>query len=251
LQLTFEHNLAELRASIAAAARAVGRDPAEITLLAVTKAVPAAFCAAWARLGLVDLGENRAEDLHAKALELARLGLEPRWHFVGHLQRNKARDVVRDAHVIHSIDSMRLLETVARIAEDERRIPRIYVQVKLSTEATKSGLDPRDLAAVLARAAALGSVRLEGLMTMAPLLADELAQRAAAETVFRELARLAELHAHAFTEAPRLSMGMSDDFEAAIRAGSHVVRIGSRLHAGLTVSAAASAARPNPRDPAP
>jgi uncharacterized pyridoxal phosphate-containing UPF0001 family protein len=159
LQTTLETNLARVRGRIAAAARAAGRQPGEIELVAVTKAVSADAALGLLRAGLIDLGESRADVLEAKATRIAAEGLRAgsavRWHFIGHLQRNKARRVVELADVIHSVDSLRLLETVARIAEDVGRFPEVYLQVKLHPEETKSGLDPDALPEVLAAARAL------------------------------------------------------------------------------------------------
>jgi pyridoxal phosphate enzyme (YggS family) len=228
---TLETNLARLRGRIEAAARAAGRGPVE--LVAVTKSVDPGLAADLVRAGQADLGESRAAELEAKARELARQGLEARWHFVGHLQRNKARSVVERCDVIHSIDSLRLLETVARIADDVGRFPQVFLQVKLHPEETKSGMQPEEAAEALAAARELSAVHLAGLMTIAPLVEhDEPRRLALARAVFAGLARLARELAVA-GETLRLSMGMSDDFELAIAEGSDCVRVGSALFQGL------------------
>jgi pyridoxal phosphate enzyme (YggS family) len=231
---TLESNLAAVRARIGKAARAAGRSESEIELVAVTKSVDVSLAAALVRAGQADLGESRADDLAAKAAGLRREGLAARWHFVGHLQRNKAARVVPLCDVLHSIDSLRLLETVARIADDVGRFPKVFLQVKLHPEETKSGLDPTALPEVLAAARATPAVRLAGLMTLAPLAREDAVRAAAlARTVFADLARLARELALP-GERLRLSMGMSDDFELAIAAGSDCVRVGSALFAGLS-----------------
>ncbi len=220
---------------IAAAARRAGRDPAAVRLVAVTKSVPSSVAADLVRLGLADLGENRADLLEAKVADLAGLGLEPRWHFVGHLQRNKARAVARHAALVHSVDSERLLDTLDRLAGEFGRELEVLAQVKLTDEAAKSGLDPRELAAFLARAGAAKNVRVVGLMAMGPLAEDSAAQRERARMVFRRAAELAREHAADFARAPELSIGMSDDFEIAVEEGATLVRVGSRLYEGLTI----------------
>ncbi len=233
LQNNLETNLARVRERIEAASLVARRQPREIELVAVTKSVDAARAQDLVRAGQLDLGESRAGDLVAKARSLQGAGLQARWHFIGHLQRNKAGAVVEVADVIHSIDSLRLLETVARIAEDVGRFMKVFLQVKLHPEETKSGLLPDALPEALAAARALRSVHLEGLMTIAPLVEqDEPLRVELARSVFARLARLRD-DLSAPGERLRLSMGMSDDFELAIEAGSDCVRVGSALFEGL------------------
>lgn len=242
LHKTLEGNLTRVRGRIAEAARRAGRPADDVQILAVTKTRRVEVAAELARLGQLDLGENRAEDLVEKVDWFRAHGLVARWHFIGHVQRNKARRVVENADVIHSVDSLRLLEALERIAEETRRSPEIYLQVKLHPEDTKSGFDPSEVEAALVRARASRSVRVVGLMTMAPLVEhDEVRRIELARAVFTRLAQLArELDARALDEHSqaratlRLSMGMSDDLEIAVEAGSHCVRVGSALFEGLS-----------------
>jgi hypothetical protein len=166
-------------------------------------------------------------------------GQKPRWHMIGHLQRNKVRRTVRLADTIHSIDSERLLEDVDRVAVEEGRTPELYLQVKLADEAAKSGLRP-DAVVQLVERASLRAARLVGLMTIAPLVTEvkssagtdvlDVQLHAASETFDALAALAAELPTSAFVgERPQLSMGMSTDFEQAVAAGSDVVRVGSAL----------------------
>ena len=234
-----ETNLASVRSRIAAAALRAGRGADSIALVAVTKSVAPAVAAQLCRLGQRDLGESRVSELERKDDHLRALGLEPRWHFVGHLQGNKVRRVVARAAAIHSIDSLRLLEAVDRVAENLEARPQVWIQVKLTDEPAKSGLDPREVPGLVARAATLEHVSLAGLMTLAPLVgASE--RDTAARDVFRRLARLARevaqerLMGDAWKLGTmRTSMGMSGDFETAIEEGSDLVRIGSLLFEGL------------------
>ena len=232
-------NLDAVRARIAAACAAAGRDPADVQLLAVTKAAPPELTAALRDLGVVDLGENRLPGFDAKLAHFAATGRAARWHYVGHVQRNKARRVVERADVLHAVDSARLLEAVLRHADELGRRPDLYLQVKVTAEDAKGGLDPAELAPVIARAAgaaAAGGPRLLGLMAMAPLCpgADEPARRTAARAAFDAVAALAAEHAAAFPGGrPALSLGMTGDLEEAVAAGSTCVRVGSALFAGL------------------
>lgn len=238
-------NLAAVRARLARAAARSGRDPGTVTLVAVTKGTSAARAAELAQLGELDLGENRATELADKVAALAAAGLAPRWHFIGHVQRNKARRVCEVAHAIHSLDSLPLLATFARLADELGRDVHAFVEVKTSTEASKTGLAPAALPAFLDAAQAFPRVRLLGLMTMPPLAGEGSARDAAARAAFQTLAVLArDLEKRSETARVfasgrvRLSMGMSSDFEIAIEEGSDVVRVGSALFAGLERSAA-------------
>jgi pyridoxal phosphate enzyme (YggS family) len=223
-------NLARVRGRIEEAARAAGRDPGSVRLLAVTKQVEPEEARALVELGCVDLGENRVPELERKAAAFEASGTTARWHFIGHLQRNKARRVARLAHAIHSVDSERLFDLLQRLAADEGLRPSIYLQVKLADEEAKGGLAPAALPALVERARG-GGLPLLGLMTMAPLLEDPVAARAEARRTFEALRDLARaLPAEAFVEGrPLLSMGMSTDLEEAVAAGADVVRIGSAL----------------------
>jgi len=228
-------NRTRLLARLASAALAAGRDPADVELVAVTKSVPAETAMALFDLGCQDLGENRADALvetHATFLATGRIA---RWHFIGHLQRNKVRRVLRVAHAIHSVDSLALYETLARCAREERRFPGLYLQLKLAAESAKGGLAVELLPELLARAVG-GPLPLLGLMTMAPLHAEPERARREARAVFERLAALATtLAPSAFVGGRvRLSMGMSQDFEEAVRAGATTVRIGSQLFEGTS-----------------
>jgi pyridoxal phosphate enzyme (YggS family) len=216
-QLT--QRLAAVRARIAVACDRSGRDPAEVQLVGVSKthgldAVREALDA-----GLVDLGENRAQELVPKAEDAASAGLTPRWHFIGQLQRNKVRQVLPHISVLHSLDSERLLREIERRTESAHRLD-CYVEVNVAGEQQKHGLAPSDLAPVLQAAARSEAVLLRGLMTVAPLTADAEEVR----PVFRELAALAAAHG-----LEGLSMGMTDDFEVAIEEGATLVRVGRAI----------------------
>lgn len=241
-----ESNLRRLRQRIAQAALRDGREAGDVALLAVTKSVPPKVAAEAFDLGLSDLGESRCDGLERKSEYFEQQGLVARWHFIGHLQRNKARRVVACAAVIHSVDSTALMETVDQAARDLEKRVEIYLQVKLSPEPMKSGVAPEDLPALIEAALSKKHLVLAGLMTMAPLSQPldrdihgdglEMERTRAARGVFARLAGLAhEIEtrptlASAFADRRvRLSMGMSDDFEAAIQEGSHVVRVGRLL----------------------
>ncbi|MFG1846151.1 YggS family pyridoxal phosphate-dependent enzyme [Micromonospora carbonacea] len=221
--------LARVRSRIAAACAAAGRADSEVTMVAVTKTYPASDVLALAGLGVVDMGENRDQEAAGKAAEVAAAGATPRWHFIGQLQRNKCRSVVRYADVVQSVDSVRLARAldVAALAGRDRPVD-VLVQVSIDADPSRGGALPGSadpdaglgpVADVVAGAAGL---RLAGLMAVAPLGWEP--QRA-----FARLAEVAEAFRAAHPEAVALSAGMSGDLEAAIRHGATHVRVGSAL----------------------
>jgi hypothetical protein len=153
------------------------------------------------------------------------------------LQRNKARRVAALASLVHSVDGLRLLEALDRLAGEAGRTLEVLLQVKLTPEESKSGLDPAELAGCLVRARELQHVRAVGLMAMAPLEPDESRRAELARAVFQRCAELAREQAALFARGPELSLGMSDDYEIAVEEGATLVRVGSRLFAGRAEAA--------------
>jgi PLP dependent protein len=204
--VTLGERIADVRARIARAAG--GR---AVKLVAVTKTHPVERVREAAAAGLDVLGENYVQELLAKRAALADLRIE--WHFIGHLQRNKAKDVVGKVALVHGVDSLALAEALARRATSPQDI---LIEVNLGGEASKAGVAPADLPALLAALAPLDGVRCRGLMAIPP--------PGEGRRHFRALAALARDHG-----LPELSMGMSDDFEEAIREGATIVRVGTAL----------------------
>ncbi len=226
--------LAAVRERIAAACVAAGRDPDRVELMAVTKTVPATDVALLLDLGLTLFGENRAQEAGAKVAEVAALRpgavgpRAPRWHFIGGLQRNKARAVVGWADRVESVDSVRLadaLDTAARRACDDGRragpLP-VLLQYSVDGDPTRGGVAPDDLLPLADHVTGCTALRLEGLMAVAPLHADPEAAFAAVEDAAARLRR-------AHPTATVLSAGMSADLEIAVRHASGVVRVGTAL----------------------
>ncbi len=225
-----EENLRGVRGRIAAAARSAGRDPASVALLAVSKTWPADDVRALATLGQRDFGENRAQELIAKAAELADPAGPPatavRWHFVGQLQRNKAAAVARLGAVVHSVDRASLAGALDRVGQEEGRPVEVFLQVDLGGRpmgaAPRGGAAPDEVPALADTVAAAPGLRLRGLMAVAPR--DEEARPA-----FERLAALAVRVRADHPEAIELSAGMSGDLEDAIAAGATIVRVGTAL----------------------
>ncbi|MBM7489932.1 pyridoxal phosphate enzyme (YggS family) [Micromonospora luteifusca] len=220
--------LAHIRTRIADACAEVGRDRAEVTMIAVTKTYPASDVLALAGLGVTDMGENRDQEAAGKAAEVAAAGVRPRWHFIGQLQRNKARSVVRYADAVHSVDSVRLARALASAAADRESPLDAMVQVSLDGDAARGGAlpgsaDPGAGLEPVAEAVAEGSgLRLVGLMAVAPLGWEP-------DRAFARLAEVAGAFRAVHPGATALSAGMSGDFEIAIRYGATHVRVGSAL----------------------
>jgi pyridoxal phosphate enzyme (YggS family) len=223
-------NLGGVRERIAAACRSAGRDPAEVTLVAVTKTFGVADARRLVSLGVGDLGENRDQEAAAKAAALA---ADPtagpvRWHFVGRLQRNKSRSVAGYAALVHSVDRPELVEPLAAGARRAGR-PELAVllQVSLDGDTSRGGAAVPDLAGLAAAVAATTPLRLAGVMAVAPQHADP-------DAAFEALAAAAEAVRADHPGATVVSAGMSGDLEAAIRHGATHVRIGTALLGGRT-----------------
>jgi len=200
---------------IAGAVARAGRRREEITLLAVTKKFPAETISAAAELGIRDFGENYVQEFEAKRAGLALGGV--RFHFIGHLQANKARKAVELFDVIQTVDSARLAERLNQAAP----VPLdVMIEVKLSPEEAKAGVSPEDLPQLISAIRTCTNLRLRGLMTMPPWSDEAEPSR----PYFRRLRELAGQHG-----LPGLSMGMSHDFEVAIEEGATLIRIGTAL----------------------
>ena len=218
-------NLAAVKRKIAAAALAAGREPSAVRLVAVSKTKPAALVAEAAAAGQRLFGENYVQELTAKAAEVT---MPVEWHFIGHLQSNKVKQIAGLVTMIHSVDRLSLAEEIDRQWGRIGRSCDILVQVNVSAEATKSGTTTQDALQLVRQIAALPHLRVCGLMTMPPFFDDP----EAARPYFRELRLLAEeIAALAIpgVAMQELSMGMSGDFEAAIAEGATLVRVGSAI----------------------
>jgi hypothetical protein len=216
-------NLEHLRRRIAAACARAGRDPASVTLLAVSKGQPPEVVRAAADLGLTLFGENKVQEAKAKIpLCPGRL----RWHLVGHLQSNKARDAVHWFEMIQSLDSLALAAELQKQAEKAAKTVPVLLEVNVAGEATKFGYRPEQLLAELRELNAFPRLEIQGLMTLAPWTPDPEKVR----PVFRRLRELkAECEQRLGAPLAHLSMGMSGDFEVAIEEGATLVRIGTAL----------------------
>jgi pyridoxal phosphate enzyme (YggS family) len=220
---TIAANLESLRRRITAAADRAGRDPASIRLVgasARSKGVTKEMVLAALDAGLIDLGENYVQEAQQRIAELGPRASEARWHFIGHLQSNKAAVAAELFDTIESVDSLKLAQALSRRAEKPLRV---FLEVNAPGETSKYGLQPSEVAATVEAVGALPNIDLMGLMTMAPQVDDVEQTR----PVFRALRLLAEVNG-----LRELSMGMTNDFEVAIEEGATTVRIGRALFGG-------------------
>ena len=209
-----------MRARIAGACAAADRDPSEITLVVVTKTFPVSDVALLAELGVTDVGESRHQEAGPKVAECASVPV--RWHFVGRLQTNKAAAVAGYSAVVHSVDRIRLVDALARGAAASGRLVECFVQVSLDDAPGRGGASIGEVLGVADRVAAAESLRLTGVMAVAPLGVDP-------NAAFMRLSKAAELVRNRHPVARSISAGMSGDLEAAIAHGATHLRVGSAI----------------------
>lgn len=209
-------NLAAVEARIAAACARASRARSEVRLVAVTKTFPASDADHAIAAGATDVGENKLQEARDKRPAVSAAA---RWHLIGHLQSNKAKDAVRLFDVIQTVDSVELAEKIARVADTFGKRQEVLLQVNVGGESQKSGVEVAEVTALSKRVVAMPSLQLSGLMTIPPL-----GQPQAMRTHFRELAALR--HDLGLQE---LSMGMTDDFEVAIEEGATIIRVGRAI----------------------
>ncbi len=224
--MTIQDRYERVRERVARAAEKAGRSASDITLVAVSKTFPASVITEHRHLGQIDFGENKIQDLNAKQEELAEEHV--RWHFIGHLQRNKAKFLTRGIHLFHALDSVRLAgELDKRLGMDSATLD-CLLQVNVSGEASKFGVEPADVDRLLTEMAAFDRIQIRGLMTLAQPAPDPELVR----PQFAQLRRLAARHCDLLEcpePEPLLSMGMSGDYEVAVEEGATHIRIGSLL----------------------
>jgi pyridoxal phosphate enzyme (YggS family) len=217
-------HLEAVRVRIAEAAARAGRDATEVGIVAVTKTHPAAAVLDAVANGLGDVGENKVQEAVAK--QDACRNVPVRWHLIGHLQRNKAKQAVGRFALIHSVDSIRLADALEQAAAAANLVQDILVQVNVAREAQKDGIAPEDAEALVRHVGTLPHLALKGWMTMAPFTDDETVIR----STFRGLRELSSRYPVSGLRYPVLSMGMSSDFEIAVEEGATLLRLGTILY---------------------
>jgi len=215
--------LAQVREFVADAARKSGRNAEQIELVAVSKTHTAEKVQEAIEAGQLLFGESRVQEARAK---IPLLPSRLRWHFIGHLQKNKIRHALSLFELFHGIDSLVLAQEMERIAEEEGVRPRVLLEVNVAGEASKHGFSPEALRRDLEAALSLGRLTIEGLMTLPPFAPEAEASR----QYFIALRKLRDqLEAEFDVRLPQLSMGMSGDFPIAIEEGATLVRVGTAI----------------------
>ncbi len=225
----YEHiktNVARIRSRISEAAVKAGRDPGDIMLLAASKTMPSEAVMAAVAAGVDACGENRVQEMTAKLADHAYDGAP--LHFIGHLQTNKVKQVAGRVSLIHSVDSLRLMEQIHRCAASQGLVQPVLIEVNIGGELSKSGVEPCQLPALLEAAAGFPALKVTGLMTVPPETEDP----AESLRYFEQMHNLyVDIKAKKYDNVAMdwLSMGMSADFEYAIAAGANIVRVGSGI----------------------
>jgi pyridoxal phosphate enzyme (YggS family) len=227
-------NIKRLYRAISHAAMRAGREPHDVRLIAVTKNVAADAVIKALEIGLRDFGESRIQEFRGKYEEITerlgssaggQKGYKMRWHLIGHLQKNKAKVAVEFFDLIHSVDSAELADLLNRSAEKINKTQSIMLQVKLSSEESKYGIEKNKTEEILRYIEGMKNLRIEGLMTIPPYFDDPQKVR----PYFRELREIRDdAEANGF-RLPELSMGMSHDFEVAVEEGATMVRVGTAI----------------------
>ena len=226
-------NLVKIRGKIASSCAKARRLPAEVTLVCVSKNRSVEQIQEVLEAGVRDIGENKVQEAlnHYKAIADTSFGQQIKWHMVGHLQSNKAKEAVRIFDLIHSIDSLKLAEEIDRQAAKINKLQDILIEVKTSPEESKAGISAGEVPALVKSTISLKNLRLLGFMTMAPEDKDP----EKARSYFRQLrelrARFNDLRTADY-QLQELSMGMSDDFQVALEEGATMVRIGRAVFEG-------------------
>ena len=222
--MNIRENLEEVERRIAAAAERSGRKREDILLVAVTKTHPADMMNEAIRLGVTDIGENKPQEVRDKYADV----LPVKWHLIGHLQTNKVKYVIDKVCLIHSVDSVKLMDEIERQAEKHDVNMDILIQVNISGEETKSGVSVDEVEELLLHAGTLKRVKVKGLMTIAPKTDDSVTNTLHFDNM-RQLFIDIQKKKYDNVNMKYLSMGMSGDYETAIECGANIVRVGSAI----------------------
>ena len=221
---TIQANLEEVNRRITEAAKKSGRERSDITLVAVTKTHPTEMMNTAIECGVTDIGENKPQEVGDKFADV----LPVKWHLIGHLQTNKIKYIIDKVCLIHSVDSIHLMDEIDKQAKKHDIVMDILIEVNISGEESKSGISPSELESLLIHAGTLSNIKVRGLMTVAPKLYNNVTNT----LHFNNMNRLfIDIKGKKYDNVTMdyLSMGMSGDFEEAIKCGSNMVRVGSAI----------------------
>ena len=221
---TIQANLEEVNRRITEAAKKSGRERSDITLVAVTKTHPTEMMNTAIECGVTDIGENKPQEVRDKFSDV----LPVKWHLIGHLQTNKIKYIIDKVCLIHSVDSIHLMDEIDKQAKKHDIVMDILIEVNISGEESKSGISPSELESLFIHAGTLSNIKVRGLMTVAPKLYNGVTNT----LHFNNMNRLfIDIKGKKYDNVTMdyLSMGMSGDFEEAIKCGSNMVRVGSAI----------------------
>ena len=222
-------NIGKIKERIVSLCAKIGRNPEDITIVAISKGRPVEAVKEAVEAGICDIGENRVQEALLKYYSVKEMNIGPvRWHMVGHLQTNKVKDAVNIFDLIHSVDSLHLAQEIDKQAGKINKVQELLVEIKTSPEESKSGMTARAAVTVINEIVKLKNIKIKGLMTVAPIVDD--AQQA--RIYFKELRefrdKINSFHLES-CDMRFLSMGMTDDYEAAIEEGSNMLRLGRAI----------------------
>ena len=227
LKKKISDNIMSVKQSIEEAEALAGREKGSVTLIGVTKVFPVEYAEAAAGCGLVDLGENRVQELVPKVERFSGLGLDVNWHLIGTLQKNKVKYIIGKTSLIHSVNTVELAEEISKRSESNNVTTSVLLQANVSGEESKHGFAPHELKPVIDKIMAMPSIKVCGLMTMAPI---ETYEGQAREVFAKTRVIFEDLKSYTGLESWKvLSMGMSQDYKSAIYEGSTHIRIGTAI----------------------
>lgn len=220
-----KENINEVKLDIEEAAKKIGKKNGEIKLIGVSKTIDVSKIEDAIEYGITDIGENRVQELTEK-MDL--LGDKVKYHMIGHLQTNKVKDIIGRVEMIHSLDRISLAKEISKRSKSEGIITKVLVQVNVSGEESKFGLEPKNAKEFIEEVSKYENIKIEGLMTMAPHVEDEIVIR----KTFSDLRKLSEEIAsdnYNNVSMKYLSMGMTNDYKIAIEEGANIVRVGRKI----------------------
>ena len=220
-----KENIEVVREKVAKACESSGRHASDVTLIAVTKTHPPEMINEAIDCGITDIGENKVQEIVEK-YDKVKKGV--RWHLIGHLQTNKVKYIIDKVSLIHSVDSIKLMDEIERQGAKHGIVMDILIQVNISGEETKSGIQPEELDTLLAHAAELKFVKVRGLMTIGVKYYDNVTNKLYFDNIYNIFIDK-RLKKYDNVSMDYLSMGMSGDYETAIESGSNMIRVGSAI----------------------
>lgn len=221
-----KENLKQVEDNIVAACQRAGRDPREVTLIAVSKTKPVSMIEEAIDYGIKDFGENKVQEMCDK---IEKIPNKLNWHLIGHLQRNKVKYIIDKAYLIHSVDSLRLAQQIDHEAKKKNVMSNILIEVNIAGEESKFGVSKEEVEVLLEEIKKLTNIHVKGLMTIAPFVEDAEENRVYFKEMYKLFVDMRQKNADNNIEMEVLSMGMTGDYQVAIEEGATMVRVGTGI----------------------